>query len=513
MQSAVTSGTYVRRNEKSTVYVTDLLIGVIVILVTFRGFIDNFIGYGTLLVDACFAVLLIWELYACLTGMVKRSRYAKVLRLYLAWVILCLAVGFFQVVTGKTSLYDAAIGFRNNNVYTGLFLIAALRLNRESIRRFYRMFVNCGVFICAFAIVQYVFRGILPDSLLVLDGEDIFTLHGSDVIRVTGLMGNTIIFGGFAIVLFSLVWAELIAKKYRPFLLWVKLAVIALANYFTISRASVVGMAAVFVLEFVLYGCTHRRAIESIVITVIFLFLALLVVFTLFGDSVIIQRLLGQNSDWTAGSDAGHFNMIDLAVEAIGQNWLIGTLMGQSNSVVTDGTFWAYLLEMGVPVFLVYCILLFSLLLIALRNCKSKDKMTCGLSIAYIGMNAYLLVFSFINSAYAARSVLVFVWLIGGMMLAITARKPRTAASAAEKDCSSHSDVLPAQKCESRSERTHAPEENACGRQSGQIARKTAGEEKSDCGRQSELAADRAGERERAETRACPADRDKGDRT
>ena len=205
--------------------------------------------------------------------------------------------------------------------------------------------------------------------------------------------------------------------------------------------------------------------------------------------------------------------MIDLAVEAIGQNWLIGTLMGQSNSVVTDGTFWAYLLEMGVPVFLVYCILLFSLLLIALRNCKSKDKMTCGLSIAYIGMNAYLLVFSFINSAYAARSVLVFVWLIGGMMLAITARKPRTAASAAAKDCSSHSDVLPAQNCESRSERTCAPEESDCGRQSEQIAKKTAGDEESACGRQSELAADRAGERERAEKRACPADRDKGDRT
>lgn len=425
MQSAAASGTCVRQGERHELYLTDLLVGIIVILVTFRGFIDNFIGYGTLLVDACFAILLLWEVYACFTGMVKRSRWAKVLGLYLAWVILCFAVGAFQVLAGKTSLYDAVIGFRNNNVYTGLFLIAVLRFDRGSVRRFYRLFVNCGVFICAFAIVQYVCRDFLPDSLLVLNGEEIFTLHGSDVIRVTGLMGNTIIFGGYSIVLFSLVWAELITKRYRPFLLWVKLAVIASANYFTFSRASVVGMAAVFVLEFVLYGCTHRRAFETMFVTLIFLVVALLLVLTLFGDSVIVQRLLGQNADWTAGSDSGHFSMIDAAAQEIGRNWLIGTLMGQSNSVITDGTFWAYLLEMGVPVFLVYCILLFVLLLIALRNCKSKDRMTGGICTAYIGMNAYLLIFSFINSAYAARSVLVFVWLIGGMMLAIIAKKGR----------------------------------------------------------------------------------------
>ena len=418
MESAVQSEAQVRQKKRNEIYATDILIGAIIILVTFRGFIENTVGYGTFFVDLCFFLLFVWELYVCFSGEVRKSRHRRILQFYVLWMILCFVVGFFQVIAGKTSVYDAIIGYRNNNIYTGLFLIAALRLSLQGVKHFYKLFVNCGVFICFFAIIQYVFRDFLPQSFLVLNGEGIFMLYGSDVIRVTGLMGNTIIFGGFAVVLFSLVWAEILARKYQPIVLWAKLIIIALANYFTFSRASVAGMAAVFVLEFVIYGCTHGKTLEYLAITLIFLAIGIILVLTLFSDSIIVQRILGLNDAWTAGSDKEHFNMIEDAMNMIGENWFIGALYGRSNTVVTDGSFWAYLLEMGIPVFIVYVAFLLTMFVIALKNCRNKDRIACTVSVGYLGMNAYLLIASFINSAYSARSVLVFVWLIAGMVLA-----------------------------------------------------------------------------------------------
>ena len=415
------------RINPSKIYVSDVIICGIILLVIFRGFIDNFIGNGTLLVDALFLCLLIWAIGALLRGEVSGSRHKKLLKLYLAWCLLCLIVGFMQVVTGRTGLYDAVIGFRNNNIYTGLFFIAALRLDKKSVKRYYNLFINCGVAICLFAIFQFLLRDLLPIELLVLKGEDIFELFNSDIIRVTGLMGNTIIFGGFAIVLFSLIWAELNVLNYRSVRLWLKLVIVAISNFLTFSRASVFGMVAVFVLEFLIYGCARRRAIEYILATLAMLVAVFVLAITVFRDTVIVQRILGLNSSWVSGSDAGHYEMIDVATDMIMQNWLIGTLMGQSNRIITDGSIWAYILEMGIPVFILYCILICFLVATAFKKLSKRNNIANTLSLGYIGMISYFVVFSFINSAYASRSVLTFVWLIAGMLLSNTEKGDNSA--------------------------------------------------------------------------------------
>lgn len=407
-----------RARRADELYLTDLFIAVTIVLVTFRGFIENFIGHGTVFVDFCFGLLLVWGVMVCLCGEIGRSRHKKVLQLYLVWTAMCAAVGILQVVFGKTTFYNAVIGFRNNNVYTGLFLIAALRLSMQGVKRCYKLFVNCGIVICLFAIAQYVLRDVLPERFLVLNGEDVFTLFGSDIIRVTGLMGNTIIFGGYAIILFSLVWAELMVRRFRPLRLWLKLLVIAAANYLTFSRASVAGMVAVLFLEFIIYGCSHGQAAKYLAVAGMVVLVVFLLALTVFRNTIIVQRVFGLNSAWTSASDEGHFDMIGDAMEMIGGNWLIGTMLGHSSDVVTDGAFWAYLMEMGIPAFLTYCVLLLVMCVTALKNCRSRNAYACTVNIGYIGMNAYLLAFSFINSAYMARSVLIFVWLIGGMVLA-----------------------------------------------------------------------------------------------
>lgn len=417
MQTAVS-----RPRPLKDLYLTDLLIGIIILLVLFRGFIENFIGHGTLFVDCFFIMLCVWAFYTCLTGKIRYHKYHKILNFYIAWIVLCAFMGGMQVLFGKTSLYDAVIGFRNNNVYTGLFFIAALRLDRDGVRRFLKLFINGGVFICFFAILQYVFREQLPDSLLFLNDEGNFGFYGSDVIRVTGLMGNTIIFGGFTIIICAILWAELITCKYKSAVVWLKLLIAAIANILTFSRAASVGMVAVFVLEFIVYGCTHGKAVKYLTISGVVLLFGVIVAITFFRDSVIVQRIFGLNDAWNSGSDALRFQMIRNAIALIKDNWLFGVMMGQSNTVVTDGVFWAYLMEMGIPTFIFYCILLLFLFITALKTCKSRDGLARTISIGYIGMNAYLLAVSFINSAYAARSVLVFVWLIGGMMLAVASR-------------------------------------------------------------------------------------------
>lgn len=408
----------VKRRKLSEMQMLDLLVLLTVLLVTFRGFIDNFIGYGTLLVDVCFAVLLGWSIFAVVTGRVGRSRNRTILYFYLLWIVLCVLLAFLQWISGQTSFYDAVLGLRNNNIYTLLFFVVTLRMDRQGIKPLYRLFIDCGVLICAFAIVQFLLRNVLPESLLVLNGEDIFRLQESDIIRVTGLMGNTIIFGGYAIVLFALVWAQLLTLKFRSVLLWGKLIIIAVANAFTFSRASVAGMVMIAFVQFILYGCTHRRTWEYLASAAAAVCVLAVVVVVFFWDSTIIQRLFNLNSIWNEGSDEGHFQMIRDAIGVIGEHWAIGTMMGASNTVVADGVFWAYLLEWGVPVFLVYAVLFLWIGKIALRKCSSENRLTATLANGFLGMSLYMVCFSFINSAYGARSVLVFFWMVGGMLLA-----------------------------------------------------------------------------------------------
>ena len=403
----------------------DILIGCILFCVLFRGFIENFLGHGTVYVDFLFLILLFWTIYICVSSRVldHRGIYSKFFRIYFLWIFLCVIVSLSQVLTKNTTVYDAIIGLRNNCIYTGLFFVSAIKLNMARIKSLYGFFINGGVFICLFAISQYIFRNYYPNSLLFLNDEGNFGFYGVDAIRVTGLMGNTIIFGGFSIVLFSLIWSQIINNHYRPMILWVKLIVVAISNYLTFSRASIVGMIGVFVLEYIIDGFSKKKYRRTFLTIFLGFLICIVLAFTLFRDSIIIRRLFEGDILWNTGSDAVHFSMIQDATDMLQAHWLFGTLTGKSNEVITDGIFWAYLLEMGIPVFLVYCILVLALTIFALKQCKSQDKTVRTLSIGYVGMNFYFILSSFINSSYAGRSVIIFVWFIGGMMLAAVATR------------------------------------------------------------------------------------------
>ena len=397
----------------------DLLMNAIIILVTFRGFIDNFIISGTLLVDAVFVCILIWCVIRLLTGKIN-FKYYKYVLLYLFWIILCCIIAVFQVIANKTTFYAALIGIRSNNIYTLLFLFVILFCNKDDISRYYKLFINCGIVICLFAIFQFLGRNWLPEKLLILKDEDVFTLYESGIIRVTGLMGNTIIFGGYSIVLFSLVWADLIVNSFKSVKLWIKLIIIVLANLLTFSRASVAGMVGVFALELIIYGAMQGKFIRYFGAMICLLFIALILTFTVFRNSIVVQRILGLNPSWNSGSDEGHFAMIAEAINVIKMNWLFGIKMGVSNEIITDGCFWAYIVEWGVFVFGIYCIVIIMLVYRAIRIANKCDKWQCKINLGYIGIIAYFFIFSFINSAYSARSIIIFVWMIAGMMLVST---------------------------------------------------------------------------------------------
>lgn len=413
---------WLNKNIVGRLNVKDFIMIVVIFLVTFRGFIDNFIMSGTLLVDCLFVIIAILCVIALFTGAVNKNFNRKYLIAYIFWFAICCINALWQVLLNKTSVYNALIGIRTNNVYTLLILFVTIFCNREDIKNYYKLFINFGIIICSFAIFQFLGRNWLPENLLILNGEDIFTLYESGIIRVTGLMGNTIIFGGYAVVLFSLVWAELIVHSFRPAILWLKIAIIVSANMLTFSRASVVGMVGVMSLELLIFGSARGKLLKYMLTMLAIILIALILALTVFRDSVIVQRIFGFNSSWTDGSDEGHFTMIGDAINAIKQNWLFGTMMGVSNEIITDGSFWAYIIEWGIPVFVVYCVLICMLLIRALKNLKRKDRWAMAINIGYVGMNAYFFVFSFINSAYASRSILVFVWLIAGMMLVTSNR-------------------------------------------------------------------------------------------
>lgn len=404
-----------------------MLLEIFILLVCFRGFIDNFVGYGTLLVDG-FVLLLLFILF--IIPKQGNSNNKALLRSYLIWCFLCLLDVFIQLIIERTTVNEAILAFRNDVLYTTPLLFCMLAIKESSLREIYSLIKRVGIIICIFAIFQYVGRNSLPLKFLVLNGEGTFGLWNTDIVRVTGLMGNTIIFGGFTVIIACLIFAELLFSKNERFerkvFIFIQLSITMIANILTFSRGSNVGMVLVLLIEYYIYMPQKNINIflqRTLIIIFVSCFI-LVLAFTIFEDSVVMQRILGTNGSWTTGSDNIHFSTIENAIPIILQNAILGygigkvgysAVLGVSTNIVRDGTFWIYLLEWGIPISLFYWSVQIKAIKKSYKNI-SINNIKGMLSLALICMNIYLIVFGVINSAYSARCNLIFISIIEGLV-------------------------------------------------------------------------------------------------
>lgn len=409
------------KSTRSNIYF--YILDILIVITTFRGIINNFIliNNGTILVDACIVIVILFT-FTC-----KKIKTNSILYHYFLWIILCVLDLLVQFMINRTTFRDGILALRNDVVYTFSFVFILFCIKEIDLYKIFSLIRNLAFIINIFAIFQFVLRGILPVRFFVLIGESTFGFWNTDVIRVTGLMGNTIEYGGYVVLILSFIWAEMIVKEFKTPLLWVQLIVAVIANLLTFNRASIVGMVLVMLIEYILYIPRHKvvTAMKKYLILLVVAVIAIVIIFNYFGDSIIIQRLFNVNELWNKGSDEGHWKVIKDAIAGIIKYPVLGygagtvgpSALAGIRNIIRDGTLWTYMLEWGIPICIVYWLLVARIVKIAFVHRQDENKFLSSVSLGYIGSNAYLIGASVINSAYSARCTLILLWIYAGILL------------------------------------------------------------------------------------------------
>ena len=128
-----------------------------------------------------------------------------------AWALLlvvCLVVSLTLLTVGSESLTGQLLAIRSHLFYAvpAIFLAACVRNTRTPTRVVDAVMASGLGSRQFFGCIQYVFRAQLPEWLLVSSDTVLFGYYDTDITRSTGLVGNSIVFSTYLLLILSL-WA------------------------------------------------------------------------------------------------------------------------------------------------------------------------------------------------------------------------------------------------------------------------------------------------------------------
>lgn len=411
-----------------------LLIGMVSIVFA-SGFI-NLLPTGrtyaaTVIVDLACVVLFVLALISALRQRLRLSPWIWGLGGLFAVYVVLLFHGGESWVTRLTSL-------RSNLLYAIVGVYAAVTLRRlGDIARVLRVVYAAGVLFAVFGLFQFLFRTWLPEWVLITRDTPAFSYYGTDIVRSTGLLGNTIIYANLMVLFVALFAFRSIANP-----TWRNLLATALvlgAVVVTFSRLAIVAGVVIVVVALVAWVVRNwsRRlgwilgsvlAGAALVAGTVWWIPSLRRVIT---DSFIVKGLfLGQNAT-VQGSTDGHNAFTDTAGALLAgpSRWFgvgIGTqsqhsVYAEHHHVITDGALLATLVEGGILLAVAYGVAL-ALCIVALLTAYRKVSTTFRPFIAaMVVYSAYLFaVAALFNSAYFGKVLFITYWLLFGVAMALS---------------------------------------------------------------------------------------------
>ena len=396
----------------------------------FIGFITNVapwtsFNFGTLVVDILYAVIGLLSVLRFRN--VDRERL-KALRaplvLYAVYSAWCLFLMFY----GDNSFRDRVMGFRNNVIYPGIWIPVALLCRAVSFRRVAAIIFYGGLASCVLAIIQAFFSANMPELLLTLHGTDQhFGFYGTNIFRVTGLVGNPLVFSGFSsfMVLLGYMFLSFEARRRARFLIWLPL----IAMYYTYTRTSNVALLLTWGFAWSIWTTIPlwRRFIR---IAFVLAFLAVMLFGGCFGpelfrDSFFFKRMSGTELT-SQGSTEDHIKCAIDGLAAWAQHPICGLGIGSQGYSVKDhtgtfggdGVYLALLLETGgVGFILAFAILGWFLWRLMVRFAAAPR---AGPSYRMYGAllltAGYFAMASVLNSAFTVRTNMCLYWILVGAM-------------------------------------------------------------------------------------------------
>lgn len=403
---------------------------VLVLAASFRGFINLIPSAGVevatlgsdLAVAAMAAILLIrlphlgrvesWMLFMGLTFLV------------------CLAL----LAAGPEPIDVALLAIRSLLFYPIAAIFGAFLVRKQrTALKIVDLVMYSGLAIMVFGCLQYVYRSSLPSWLLFPSDTYLFGYYGTDITRSTGLVGNSIVYGTYGLLILALWLARACWKPSLITLLACGLSLGGvLVSFSRVSIAAGVGLAIAAAIVYMTRGRGSGAAVR-VVAGVAVLAVAVLVAAS-FGwldavaGSFIVDGLMNSSNLTAAESAAGHEAFADAAMSIFQSHPVFGVGLGtqsvfsenaRSSRIITDGFYYSNLVEGGLFLGVPLVCFLGSAAFGAIRSVKplrGEGWIAAGL-VGY--MATQLLLAGFYNTGFFGKVPQVAFWVTFGAMIAL----------------------------------------------------------------------------------------------
>lgn len=280
-----------------------------------------------------------------------------------------------------------------------------LSLDKSQTEKVFNILIIATFIFSIIALAQAFFSDVLPESFMEPPQLDKTNLKSVDLVydfikmkRPNGLIGNAIEFG---FLMNTAIFITLLKKRDNIKTLTLVLIFVTTSIILTLSRAAILQSLVLFFTYFIIYLNFKTKIKLGLMITIV-LSIAVIYIDT-FADLIYnyiqftYDRIFFSDSSGEA-SNYEHQKDYIMTWEAIKENFIIGVPLGTnkgSETLITDGSWFHFILEYGTVLFTVFLLMIFRLIKIFIS--KSKEKVFI---IIYFML---LVIVGFLNSAIISK--------------------------------------------------------------------------------------------------------------
>jgi hypothetical protein len=274
-----------------------------------------------------------------------------------------------------------------------------------------------GFYVVIFAYLQLLFPAYLPiEFRLIPEAENtiIGAIRFQDFIFNTpnGLIGNAMIFGTFLIILFTLYLKQYFDDKSiwnicKVILTWILI-------FFLFSRAAFLGSIIIFGIYMFTYTSKKKIFFYSLFIFIFSLFIIMI----LYENNQFVQYMINRIiliDENAIQSTNIHINEYIKVFDILENYPFLGIQLSSDfdSRIITDGTWFQNLLDMGILLFGIYLLFWIYLFYFILRR-YFKRKKENNISVIALSLIIYIGLANFLNSSYLAKTnSILFMIMIG----------------------------------------------------------------------------------------------------
>lgn len=402
-----------------------ILLELFLFFLFFNGFMNNFVNLDKIssqILDLLF--LLIFCIY-----IVRLTKNEIKLNFLSSLVFLLIFIFTFRLFTDVGSFYQRFLGYRIKMYIITFIIIQVLLVNKKNLKIVLNRMYFYGTVVSFYGIIQFLFRNKLSIDFLALKGTNLFGYYGTDIIKANGLIGTPIDFGFFTLLFYTMFLQLFFQNKKVKYMICTLICL--LSCICTFSRVAYLGLG-IFTIIIIIINIKNKVISFNNKLIFMGLFTLSFILFMGFiqkgyiESSFIHKYIISGQSINVQSSNETHQSIVQDSIEYIKRSPMYGygigtqrydTIYNPINFYNTDGVFFAFILELGIPIFILMIIVMITSIYYSYRIFKNNVYLQ-PLCLVFILTGLYQIMFEgFVNSSFVNKTSFVIYWLIFGIIM------------------------------------------------------------------------------------------------